>query len=109
MLDNEILLFIRCFLEDIEYLSLNRRLLVLVDKIVMLERDLIEDLREERMDVCFLNFCCFFFLDLIFYRMARMMMIIRAVLNILVDIFIVMVRILFFGGFMYGFVIEKEI
>lgn len=38
-----------------------------------------------------------------------MMMIIRAVLNILVDIFIVMVRILFFGGFMYGFVIEKEI
>lgn len=109
MLDNETSSSIRCPLEDTEYLSSNRRLLVPVDKTVMLERDLTEDLREERMDACLSNFCCFLPLDLTFHRMARMMMTIRAVPNTPADTPIAMARTSLPGGLMYGSVTEKEI
>lgn len=110
MLDNETSSSIRCPLEeDTEYLSSNLRLLVPVDKTVMLERDLTEDLREERMDACLSNFCCFLPLDLTFHSMARMMMTIRAVPNTPAETPIAMARTSLPGGFMYGSVTEKEI
>ena len=73
----------------------------------MLERDLTEDLKEERMDACLSNLCSFRPLDLTFHRMARMMIMMRAVPNTPADTPIAMARTSSPGGFMYGSAKEK--
>jgi hypothetical protein len=99
MLDNDTSSSIKCPLEEVtEYLSSSLRFPV--DKTVMVDRDLTDDLTEERMDACLSNLCSFLPLDLTFQRMARMMMMRRAVPNTPADTPMAMAKMSLPGGLM---------